>query len=72
VKHHLPRFSVSMPGAKVNWPFNPIPLREHCLGESHPCSECGADLTRQGGHVHAADVTRPRKRICFGLPDFDR
>lgn len=70
MKHQLPRFSVPMPGVKVNWPFKPVPLREACLGESHPCGTCGAELTRDGGHVHAADVARPRKRICFGTPTY--
>jgi hypothetical protein len=69
MKHQLPRFSVPMPGAKVEWP-----LERARTGIRVECSACGAvpmgektsDGTKPTPHVHAADVDRPRKRICFG------
>lgn len=66
MKYLGPKFSVAMPGAKVqSWPFDKKPLGYDPMVGT--CTRCfGIMSTRYEPHTHGSDAKRPRKRICFG------
>lgn len=70
MQYTKPKFSVAMPGADVDWPF------EHKIEEGRtywyePCPKCGTQVVACGdgflpAHEHPSDAGRPRRRVCFG------
>ena len=72
MQYTKPKFSVAMPGADVDWPFDTDrgDKAQRTLWYE-PCPTCGAQVVMHRAdfmraHEHADDAGRPRRRVCFG------
>lgn len=70
MEYTKPTFTVAMPGADVDWPFD----KARGDGQTNwyeECPACGAQIVVCGdgffpAHEHPDDAGRPRRRVCFG------
>ena len=71
MQYTKPKFSVAMPGADVDWPFDDRDETQGLTYWYEQCRACGAQVAVCGdgffpAHEHADDAGRPRRRVCFG------
>lgn len=70
MEYAKPKFTVAMPGADVDWPFDQEDRPQVTLWYEQ-CKACKAQVAVWAAdfmpaHEHPDDAGRPHRRVCFG------